>query len=209
LGVFVGLRERLGKRKGCKGALREDQYHATGTAQDLWILGKSRLFLVDANRRSFVSMCRPNGHKETYDEPLSKCMRALVLGCLALLVCPVEAVDKFVDSGTKQRIDMHNWLQLRAEQEAYQQSVEPLSPSDRRNLELQLQVQRLQQRNLQLRQDHRLQPERHKPRINQRVDTYHLNRPGISSQQQGQQQQQQRLQMRMQRNIWAYPRNSD
>jgi hypothetical protein len=151
-------------------------------------------------------MCRPNGHKETYDEPLSKCMRALVLGCLALLVCPVEAVDKFVDSGTKQRIDMHNWLQLRAEQEAYQQSVEPLSPSDRRNLELQLQVQRLQQRNLQLRQDQRLQAEQLERRTKQSLDPYPLNRSGPSAQRPQRQQQQQRLQMQMQRNTWPYPR---
>ncbi|MBT8130257.1 MAG: hypothetical protein KJP10_09705, partial [Gammaproteobacteria bacterium] len=106
-------------------------------------------------------------------------------------------------------IDMHNSLKLRKEQEIYRQTVEPLSPADRQNLELKLQQQRVQQRNLQLRQDSRLQPERHKPRINQLIDPYRLNRPGTSSQRQAQQQQQQRLQMRMQRNIWAYPRNKD
>jgi hypothetical protein len=134
---------------------------------------------------------------------------ALLLGCLALSVCPVEAADTSVGSGNKHSIDMHNSLQLRKEQDIYRQSVEPLSPADRQNLELKLQHQRLQQRNLQLRQDHRLQPERHKPRINQMVDPYRPNRPGISPQRQAQQQQQQRLQMRMQRNIWAYPRNND
>ena len=132
--------------------------------------------------------------------------RVLVLGALALLVCPVEAVDQSVDGGTKQRIDMHNRLQLRAEQEDYRQSVEPLSPLDQRNLETQLQHQRLQQRNLQGRQDQRLQAERHKRHINQSVDPYRLNRPGPSLQRQEQLQQHQRLQMRMQRETWPYPR---
>ncbi|MGB5276024.1 MAG: hypothetical protein WBO16_06880 [Gammaproteobacteria bacterium] len=127
------------------------------------------------------------------------CRLALVVGCLALLVCPVEAADKSVDSGSKHRTDMHNRLQLRAEQEAYRQSVEPLSPADRQNLELKLQQQRLQQRNLQLRQDQRLQAERHKRHINGSLDPYRINRPGPGFQQQ---QQQQRLQMRMQRNTW-------
>jgi hypothetical protein len=129
---------------------------------------------------------------------------ALVLGCLALFICPVEAADNSVDSGNKQRIDMHNWLQLRGEQDAYRQSVEPLSPTNQQNLELQMHQQRLQQRNLQGRQDQRLQAERHKHRINQSVDPYRVNRPGPSPQQQ---QQQQRLQMRMQRNSWPYPQN--
>jgi hypothetical protein len=129
---------------------------------------------------------------------------ALVLGGLALLVCPVEAADKSVDSGSKQRTDMHNWLQLRSEQEAYRQSVEPLSPVDQRSLELKLQQQQLQQRNLQLRQDQRLQAERHNSRINRSIDPYLVNQPGSSPQKQ---QQQQRLQMRMQRNTWPYPRN--
>jgi hypothetical protein len=135
------------------------------------------------------------------------CGLALVLGCLSLLAFPVEAADRSVDSGNKHRIDMHNWLQLRGEQEVYRQSVEPLSPVDRRNLEQQLQQQRLQQRNLQFRQDQRLQAERHKRRINRSVDPYRANRPGPSPQRQQQQQQLQRLQMRMQRNTWPYPRN--
>jgi hypothetical protein len=135
------------------------------------------------------------------------CRLALVAGCLALLVCPIAAADKFVDSGNKQNIDRHNQLQLRAEQRAYQQSVEPLSPVDRQNLELQLQVQRLQQRNLQSRQDQRLQAERYKQRINP-VESSRVNRPGPRPQQQAQQQQlQQRLQMRMQRSTWPYSRN--
>jgi hypothetical protein len=129
---------------------------------------------------------------------------ALVLGCLALLVCPVEAADNPVDSGNKQRIDMHNWLQLRGEQEAYRQSVEPLSPVNRRNLEQQLHQQRLQQRNLQLRQDQRLQAERHKRGINRSIDPYRVNRPDPSPQRLEQEQQQQRLQMRMQRNTWTH-----
>ena len=129
---------------------------------------------------------------------------ALVLGCFALFVCPVDAADKSIDSGSKHRIDMHNWLQLRGEHEVYRQSVEPLSPVDRQNLELRLQQQRLQQRNLQLRQDQRLLAERHKRRINQLADPYSVNRPGAGAQRQ---QQQQRLQMRMQRNTWPYPRN--
>ena len=129
---------------------------------------------------------------------------ALVLGCFALFVCPVDAADKPGDSGNKHRIDMHNWIQLRGEHEVYRQSVEPLSPVDRQNLELRLQQQRLQQRNLQLRQDQRLLAERHKRRINQLVGPYGVNRPGPGTQQQ---QQQQRLQMRMQRNTWPYPRN--
>ena len=102
---------------------------------------------------------------------------------------------------------MHNWRQLRGEQEVYRQSVEPLSPVDRRNLELQLNQQRLQQRNLQLRQDQRLQAERFKRRINRSVDPYRVNPPGPGTQLQERQQQQQRLQMRMQRNTWSYPRN--
>jgi hypothetical protein len=135
------------------------------------------------------------------------CRLALVLGCIALFVCPVEAAEKSVDSGNKQRIDMHNWRQLRAEQEVYRQSVEPLSPVDRGNLEVQLNQQRLQQRNLQLRQDQRLQAERLKRRINRSIDPYRVNRPGPSTQLQDQQQRQQRLQMRMQRNTWRYPRS--
>ena len=134
------------------------------------------------------------------------CRLTLVLGCFALFVCPVDAAVKSIDSGNKHRIDMHNWLQLRGEQEVYRQSVEPLSPVDRQNLELRLQQQRLQQRNLQLRQDQRLQAERHKRRINQLLDPYHVNRPVPSPQRLEQQQQQQRLQMRMQRNTWSYPR---
>ena len=39
------LREHFGKRRGCKGAFREDQYHATGTVQNLWILGKQSFIL--------------------------------------------------------------------------------------------------------------------------------------------------------------------
>ena len=121
-------------------------------------------------------MWSTNGHNEPRDKPLSKCTRALVVGCLALLIYPVEAVDKFVDSGTKQRIDTHNRLQLRAEQGVYQQSVEPLSPADRRSLELQLQVQQLQQRNLQLRQDQRLQAEQQER--NQRARAHRQVVPG-------------------------------
>ncbi len=128
----------------------------------------------------------------------------LVMGCLAVLVCPVEAADQSVESGNKQRIDTHNRLQLRAEQQDYRQSVEPLSPVEQRSLETQLQHQRLQQRNLQGRQDQRLQAERHKRGINQVLDPYRVNQPGPSLQRQ---QQQQRLQMRMQRNTWPYQRN--
>ena len=172
-------------------------------------------------------MWRTNGHKKTRAKPWytrtravgdlgwlpgvmgeqACCRLALVLGCLATMVCPVEAADKSADSGNKQRIDMHNWLQLRGEQDMYRQSVEPLSPADRRNLELQLQQQQLQQRNLQLRQDQRLQAERPQRRINRSVDPYAINRPGPSPKRQEQQQQLQRLQMRMQRNTWPYPRN--
>ena len=133
------------------------------------------------------------------------CRLALVLGSFALLVCPVDAADRFIDSGNKHRIDMFNWLQLRGEQEVFRQSVEPLSPVDRQNLDLRMQLQRLEQRNLQLRQDQRLQAERHKRRINQLVDPYRVNRPGTSPQRQELQQQQQRLQMHMQRNTWSYP----
>ena len=130
------------------------------------------------------------------------------VGCLALLVCQVEAADKAVDSGNKQRIDRHNQLQLRTEQETYRQSVEPLSPADRQNLELQFHQQRLQQQNLQLRQDQRLQAERHKHRINPSFAPNSIYRPGPNTPGQVQlQQQQQRLQMRMQRNTWSYPRN--
>jgi exonuclease VII large subunit len=131
------------------------------------------------------------------------CRFALVLSYLALLVCPVAAANQSVDSGNKHSIDRYNSLQLRAEQQTYQQSAEPLSSVDRRKLEMQSQQQRLQQRNLQLRQDQRLQAERHRHRINQ-VDPYGLYRSGPSSQSQ---QQQQRLKMRMQRNTWSYPRN--
>jgi hypothetical protein len=134
------------------------------------------------------------------------CRLALVSGCFALFVCTVDAADMSTDSGNKHRIDMHNWLQLRGEQEVYRQSVEPLSPVDRQNLELRLQQQRLQQRNLQLRQDQRLQAERHKRRINPLIDPYHVNRPVSGAQRLEKQQQQQRLQMRMQRNTWSYPR---
>ena len=174
-------------------------------------------------------MWRTNGHKKPRGKPRCSrtrkvgdlgglpgtmmeqawCGLALVLGCLALFVCPVVAADKSVDSGNKHRIDMHNWLQLRSEQEVFQQSVEPLSPVNRQNLELRLQQQRLQQRNLQLRQDQRLQAERHKHRINRLDDPYRVNRLGPSTQRQEQQQQQQRLQMRMQRNTWPYLRNKD
>ena len=130
----------------------------------------------------------------------------MVPGCFALFVCTVDAADMSIDSGNKHRIDMHNWLQLRGEQEVYRQSVEPLSPVDRQNLELRLQQQRLQQRNLQLRQDQSLQTERHKRRINPLVDPYRVNRPAPGAQRLEQQQQLQRLQMRMQRNTWSYPR---
>ena len=129
---------------------------------------------------------------------------AAVLGCLALFVYSVEAAEQSVDSGNKQRIDTHNRLQLRAEQQDYRQSVEPLSPVEQRNLETQLHHQRLQQRNLQGRQDQRLQAERHNHRINQSLDPYRVIQTGPSLQRQ---QQQQRLQMRMQRNTWPYPRN--
>lgn len=131
----------------------------------------------------------------------------LVLGCLVLFVCPADAADMPDDTGNMHRIDMHHRLQLRNEQEEYRQSVEPLSPEDRRNLELQLNQQRLQQRNLQFRQDQRLQAERHKRSIDQWIDPYRINRPGPGLQRQEQQQQQQRLQMRMQRNTWPYSRN--
>ena len=134
------------------------------------------------------------------------CRLALVPGCFALFVCTVDAADMSIDSGNKHRIDMHNWLQLRGEQEVYRQSVGPLSPVDRQNLELRMQQQRLQQRNLQLRQDQRLQTERHKRRINQLADPYHVNRPGSGTQRLEQQQKLQRLQKRMQRNTWSYPR---
>ena len=127
----------------------------------------------------------------------------LALACLALSVSPVAAANNSVDSSNKHSTDRYNLLQLRAEQQSYQQSVEPLSPVDQRNLEMQLEQQRLQQRNLQLRQDQRLQSERQKHRINS-IDPSRVNRPGQNSQWQ---QQQQRLQMRMQRNTWSYPRN--
>ena len=84
------------------------------------------------------------------------CGFALVLGCFALLVCPVQAANNSVDSGNKHSIDRYNSLQLRAEQKAYQQSVGPLSPVDQQKLKQQLHQQRLQQRNLQLRQDQSL-----------------------------------------------------
>lgn len=128
---------------------------------------------------------------------------ALVLACFALIVSPVAAANKTIDSGNKHSIDRYNQLQLRAEQKTYQQSVEPLSPVDQRSLEMQLNQQRLQQRNLQLRHDQRLQAERQQHRINS-IDPSRVNRPGQSAQRQ---QQQQRLQMRMQRKTWSYPRN--
>lgn len=134
----------------------------------------------------------------------ARCVLAAVFGCLALLVGPVEAADQSADSGNKHRIDTHNRLQLRAEQQDYRQSVEPRSPVEQRNLETQLHHQRLQQRNLQGRQDQRLQAERHKRGINQVLDPYRVNQSGPSLQRQ---QQQQRLQMRMQRNTWPYQRN--
>jgi hypothetical protein len=128
---------------------------------------------------------------------------ALVPACLVLLVSPVVAANNSVDGGNKHSIDRYNQLQLRAEQKTYQQSVEPLSPVDQQTLKQKMNQQRLQQHNLQLRQDQSLQGDRYRHRINP-GEPYRVNRPGLSTQSQ---QQQQRLQMRMQRNTWSYPRN--
>jgi hypothetical protein len=128
----------------------------------------------------------------------------IFLACLALLVCPVEAASESFDSANKHRIDRYNWVQLRAEQKAYQQTVEPLTPAEQQKLNLQLQQQRLQQRNLQLRQDQRLQTERYQRYINGSVVPDRIYHPGPSTQ--WQEQQQQRLQMRMQRYNWPYSR---
>lgn len=130
--------------------------------------------------------------------------QVLAIGVLLLVDAgAVWAQGRAGDIAGKQRVDSDNWLQLRQEQGDYRRAAEPLSASDQRTLDQQLQRQRQQQRDLQLRQDQAAQSARQQRRTSPSLRPDPPFGPSVDAQRQ---QQQQRQQMRIQRDTWPYPR---